>query len=103
MHLPKYRVAVAHPQPDTPLQKTGQIEADLQKQKILENVVRCKYFEAGVHIKNSIKNSYKDGLCRTTQTLDHVVVVHDRLIWDKKKSETNEYNDMIAIVEPIYY
>ena len=43
---------------------------------ILENVVRCKYFEAGVHIKNPIKNSYQDGLSRTTQTLDHVVVVH---------------------------
>ena len=27
----------------------------------LENVVRCKYFEASVHIKNSIKNSYQDG------------------------------------------
>jgi hypothetical protein len=43
---------------------------------ILENVVRCKYFEAGVHIKNPIKNSYQDGLGRTTQTLDHVGVVH---------------------------
>ena len=38
--------------------------------QILENVVRCKYFEVGVHIKNSIKNSYQDGLGRTTQTLD---------------------------------
>ena len=38
--------------------------------------IRCKYFEAGVHIKNPIKNSYQDGLDRTTQTLDHVVVVH---------------------------
>jgi hypothetical protein len=45
--------------------------------QILENVVRCKYFEAGDHIKNPIKNSYEDGLGRTTQTLDHhVVVVH---------------------------
>jgi hypothetical protein len=44
--------------------------------QIWENVVRCKYFEAGVHIKNPIKNSYQDGLGRTTQTLDHVVVVH---------------------------
>ena len=45
--------------------------------QILENVVRCKlYFEAGVHIKNPIKNSYEDGLGRTTQTLDPVVVVH---------------------------
>ena len=43
--------------------------------QILENVVRCKYFEADVHIKNPIKNSYQDGLSRTTQTLDHVVVV----------------------------
>ena len=28
--------------------------------QILENVVRCKYFEAGVHIKNPIKNSYRN-------------------------------------------
>jgi hypothetical protein len=60
--------------------------------QILENVVRCKYFEAGVHIKNPIKNSYQDGLGRTTQTLDHVVVVHI-LIWDKRKSQINEYSD----------
>ena len=59
---------------------------------ILENVVRCKYFEAGVHIKNSIKNSYEDGLGRTTQTLYHVVVLHI-LIGDKRKSRINEYND----------
>ena len=59
---------------------------------ILENVVRCKYFEAGVHIKNPMKNSYQDGLGRTTQTLDHVVVVHI-LIWDKRKSQINEYSD----------
>ena len=44
--------------------------------QVLENVVRCKYFEAGVHNKNPIKNSYQDGLGRTTQTLNHVVVVH---------------------------
>ena len=43
---------------------------------ILENVVKYKNFEAGVHIKNIIKNSYQDGLGRTTQTLDHVVVVY---------------------------
>ena len=61
---------------------------------VLENVVRCKYFEAGVHIKNPIKNSYQDGLGRTTQTLDHVVVVHI-LIWDKRKSQINEYSDII--------
>ena len=60
---------------------------------ILENVVRCKYFEAGVHIKKSIKNSYQDGLGRTTQTFDHVVVVHV-VIWDKIKSQINEYSDM---------
>ena len=59
---------------------------------ILENVVRCKYFEAGVHIKNLIKNSYQDGLSRTTQTLYHVVVVHI-LIGDKKKSQINEHSD----------
>ena len=28
---------------------------------ILENDVRCKYFEAGAHVKNPIKNSYQDG------------------------------------------
>jgi hypothetical protein len=44
--------------------------------QILKNVVRCTYYEAGVHIKNPIKNSYQDGFGRTTQTLDHVVVVH---------------------------
>ena len=44
--------------------------------QILENVVRCKYFEADVHIKNLIKNSYQNDLGRMTQTLDHVVVVH---------------------------
>ena len=60
--------------------------------RILENVVRCKYFEAGVHIKNPIKNSYQDGLGRTTQTLEHVVVVHI-LIWDKRKSQIYEYSD----------
>jgi hypothetical protein len=60
--------------------------------QILENVVRCKYFEVGVHIKNPIKNSYQDGLGRTTQTLDHVVLVHI-LIWDKRKSQINENSD----------
>ena len=44
--------------------------------RILENVVRCKYYETGVDSKNPIKNSYQDGLGRATQTLDHVVVVH---------------------------
>ena len=43
--------------------------------RILENVVRCKYFEAGVHVKDPIENSYQDGLGWTTQTNDHVVVV----------------------------
>jgi hypothetical protein len=60
--------------------------------QILENVVRCKYFEVDVHIKNLIKNSYKDGLGRMTQTLDHVVVVHI-LIWNKRKFQINEYSD----------
>jgi hypothetical protein len=64
--------------------------------QILENVVRCKYLEAGVHIKNPIKNSYQDGLGRTTQTLDHVVVVHI-LIWDNKKSQINGYSDHISV------
>ena len=44
--------------------------------QILENFVRCKNFEASVHINNPIKKSYQDGLGRTTQTSDHVVVVH---------------------------
>ena len=65
--------------------------------QILENVVRCQYFEAGVHIKNPIKNSYQDGLGRTTQTLDHVVVVH-MLIWDKRKSQINEYSDNVEVL-----
>jgi hypothetical protein len=46
---------------------------------ILENVVRCKHFEhleAGVHIKNPIKNSFQDDLGRTTQTLENIVMVH---------------------------
>jgi hypothetical protein len=60
--------------------------------QILENVVRCIYFEAGVRIKNPNKNSYQDGLGRTIQTLDPVVVVHI-LIWDKRKSQINENND----------
>ena len=63
--------------------------------QILKNVVICKYFEAGVYIKNPIKNSYQDGLGRTTQTLDHVVVVH-KLIWDKKKSQINECSDNLV-------
>ena len=62
---------------------------------ILENVVRCKYFEACVHVKNPIKNSYQDGSGRTTQTLDHVVVVHI-LFWDKRKSQINEYSDSLC-------
>ena len=61
--------------------------------QVLENVVGCKFFEAGVHIKNPIKNLYQDGLGSTTQTLDHVVVVH-LLIRDKSKSQINEYSDM---------
>ena len=60
---------------------------------ILENVVRCKYFEAGVHIK-------------MTQTLDHVVVVHI-LIWDKRKSQVNKYSDncvtfVILVLDKVY-
>ena len=62
--------------------------------EVLENVVRCKHFEVGVHIKNPIKNSYPDGLGMTTQTLDHVVVVHI-LIGDKRKSQINKYSDNI--------
>ena len=63
--------------------------------QILANVGRCKYFEAGsVHTKNSIKNSYEDGLGRTLDpniNLDHVVVVHI-LIWDKWKPLINDVN-----------
>ena len=51
--------------------------------QILENVLICKHFEAGVHIKNPVKNSYHDDLGRTTQTLDHVVVVHINLRQEK--------------------
>lgn len=36
----------------------------------MDNVVKWKYFEADVHLKNPIDNLYQDGLC------DHVVVVH---------------------------
>ena len=60
--------------------------------QILENFIKCKYFEVGVPIKNPIKNSYQDGLGRTTQTLDHVVMVHIS-IWDKRKSQINDYSD----------
>ena len=63
--------------------------------QILENVVRCKYFEVGVHIKNPTKNSYQDGLGRT-QTLHHVVVVHV-LIRDKRKSQIDKYSDRSLI------
>ena len=42
-----------------------------------------QYFEADVHIKNPIKNSYQVGLGRTTQILDHAAVVHI-LIQDKR-------------------
>ena len=41
---------------------------------------------------------YQDGLGRTTQTLDHVVVVHI-LIWDKRKSPINEYSEHSTIWE----
>ena len=42
----------------------------------ITRILEMQIFEAGVHIKNPIKNSYQDGLGRTTQTLEHVVVVH---------------------------
>jgi hypothetical protein len=47
--------------------------------QMLENAVRCRYFEAGVHINNPIKNSYQDGLGRNTQTVDNVVVVQEKV------------------------
>ena len=66
--------------------------------KILENVVRCKYFEAGGHIKNPIKNSYQDGLGRT---FDPNIRPRCRgpyiLIWDKRKSQINQYSDTYVI------
>ncbi len=43
--------------------------------RILENVVRCKYFGAGVHIKHPIKNTYQDSLGRTTQTLETIGIL----------------------------
>ena len=43
-------------------------------------------FEADIHINNQIKNSYQHGLGRTTQTLDHVVVVHITLRQEKVSS-----------------
>jgi hypothetical protein len=64
--------------------------------QMLENVVRCKYFEACIHIKNPIKNSYQNDSGRTTQTLDHVDVVHI-LIWDKRKSQINEYSEFYSV------
>ena len=63
--------------------------------QILETVVRCKYFEADVHIKNPITNSYQDGVGRTTQTLEHVVVVHI-LFEDKRKSQSKDCSDDIV-------
>ena len=67
--------------------------------QILKNVVRCKYFEAGVHIKNPFKNSYQDGLGRTTQTLDHVVVhIYVTILMFKRKSQINEYSDNSSFV-----
>ena len=65
--------------------------------QILEIVVRCKYFEEGVHIKNPNKNSYQDGLGRTTQIVDHVVKVHI-FIWDKRKFQINEYSDTCILM-----
>ena len=52
--------------------------------------------EVGVHIKNPINNLYQDGLGRTTQTLDPVVVVHIS-IRDKRKSQSNEYRDNLEL------
>jgi hypothetical protein len=57
--------------------------------QILENIVRCKYFEAGVHIKNPIKNSYQDGLGRTTQSLGHVCGPYINLRQEKNLKLTN--------------
>ena len=70
--------------------------------QMLENVVRCKYFEAGVYIKNPINNLYQDGLGRTTQTIDHVVVVRI-LNSDKRKSQTKECSDLTKVKAVMYY
>ena len=51
---------------------------------ILDNVVRGKYFQAGVHI---------DGSGRTTQTLEHVVVVQI-LILDLRESQIDKYSEV---------
>ena len=45
----------------------------------------CSYQESN-------KNSSQEGVGRTTQALDHVVVVHI-LIYDKRKSQINEYSE----------
>ena len=56
------------------------------------DVVKCKYFRAGLDIMNPFDISCRDGLGRTTQRLDHVVVFHI-LSMDKIKFQINEYND----------
>ena len=43
---------------------------------ILENVARCKYFEAVFISITQLRTHIKMCLRRTTQILDHVVVVH---------------------------
>ena len=40
------------------------------------NIMFANTLEASVHIKNPIKDLYQDGLGRTTQTFDHVVLIH---------------------------
>ena len=44
--------------------------------------------------RTQLRHSYQDGLGRTTQTLDHVVGVHIS-IWDKRKSQINEYRNTV--------
>ena len=40
---------------------------------ILENVVRCKHFEAGVHVpRTQLITHIRDDLGRAIQTLDHI-------------------------------
>ena len=66
--------------------------------QILEIVVRCKYFEAGVHIKDPMKNSYQDGLGGKTPNI-RPCCCGPYIFWDKRRSQINEYSDFTICVE----
>jgi hypothetical protein len=59
--------------------------------QILENVVRCKYFEAGVHIKNPIL-MLKHGLmfgsmpCGVKSDHNQATYLHAQGLWRLKKT-----------------